>query len=135
MGLNELIKSNIFLVGLYVGLILLIALILYIVRNLSKNKELTNDIDEELDEIVLDDDKGIISKQNLKDKEPSSVDEMQFNFTERFRGRFEVINKFQQNDTATISKHDQKLGNKDVYEKTGSSLMFRFNPHTEHAVE
>jgi hypothetical protein len=132
MEINDLIKSNIFLICLYAGLILLIALIIYLVRNKTREKALS-DIDTEADEIDLDDSDGIVSIQKLKDTD--FVFDNNTSFNELFKGRFIIINKVEEGKDSLNStlKHDLKI--KEFYEKTDSKLMFKFNPHLEEAIE
>jgi hypothetical protein len=132
MEINDLIKSNIFLICLYAGLILLIALIIYLVRNKTREKALS-DIDTEADEIDLDDSDGIVSIQKLKDTD--FVFDNNTSCNELFKGRFIIINKVEEGKDSLNStlKHDLKI--KEFYEKTDSKLMFKFNPHLEEAIE
>ena len=132
MEFNELIKSNVFFMCIYAGLILLIALIIYLIRNRAREKALS-DIDIEPDEIELDDSEGIVSIQKLKDTD--YIFENNTSFNERFKGRFIIVNKAEEGKDSLNSKLKRDLKIKEFYEKTDSKLMFRFNPHLEESIE
>jgi hypothetical protein len=132
MELNDLIKSNIFLICLYAGLILLIALIIYLVRNKAMKKALS-DIDTEPDEIELDDNEGIVLIQKLKDTD--YILENITSFNERYQGRFTIVNKPEEGKDFLNSTLKRDLKIKEFYEKTDSKLMFKFNTHLEEVTE
>ena len=134
MEINDLIKSNIFLISLYAGLILLIALIIYIVRNHARKKAL-NTIEMEPDEIDSDDSEGIVSIQKLKDKDSALDNVTTKKFAERFKGRFIIVNETEVEKDSDNSNDKRENEFNYIYEATASKLMFKFNPHPKEAIE
>ena len=134
MEINELIKSNIFFISLYAGLILLIALIIYIIRNQARKRALNN-IEMEPDEIDSDDSEGIVSIQKLKDKDSTLENVTMINFTERFKGRFIIVNEAEVEKDSNNSNELRENEFNNIYEATASRLMFKFNPHPEETLE
>jgi len=134
MEINDLIKSNIFFISLYAGLILLIALIIYIVRNQARKKALNN-IEMEPDEIDSDDSEGIVSIQKLKDKDSALDNVTTKKIAERFKGRFIIANETGVEKDSDNSNDKRENEFNYIYEATASKLMFKFNPHPKEAIE
>ncbi len=130
MEINELIKSNIFFISLYAGVIILIALIIYLLR-----KKTLSNIDTEQEEIDLDDSEGIVSIQKPTDKAPPFNKDISDNFTESVKRKFVVINEMRKDKDYNNLKDRHKYECKEVYETTASKLMFKFNPQPEETVE
>ena len=134
MEINDLIKSNLFLISVYVGLILLIALIIYIVRNQAKKKALNN-IDIEPDDMDLDDNEGIVSIQKLKDKDKILDTDNSVIFADRFKGRFIIVNEAEEKTDLNNSNNKHENEFNEIYEATASKLMFKFNLRPKETIE
>ena len=132
MELYDLIKTNEFLISLYVGLILLISLLLFKIRNqakkietakfdISKPEKGNNYESNEMKEAqVLKDKDSNLEKATLKIKnEPHKV-------------KFNIINKISepQNNVSSNFQHSPLFS--ELYEKTESKRMFKLKPDYSH---
>ena len=133
MELYDIIKSNEFLISVYAGLMLLISFILIKIRNQAKKKQAakfkTSKQDKDLNrnkeekEIVL----------NTTNQSSNSRIHTSINNAERYKKKFEVINKAPSVNYFSNSNFKLNPRFTEYYEGTNSKLMFKYKP--SHSIE
>jgi len=132
MELYDIIKTDEFLISLYVGLILLISFLLFKIRNQAKKIEIAKfdisnpekgnnyESNEKKETQVLMDKESNLEKATLKIK------------NEHHKVKFNVINKISepQHNVSSNFKHSPLFS--ELYEKTESKRMFKLKPDFSH---
>jgi hypothetical protein len=128
MELYDIIKTDEFLISLYVGLIILISFLLFKIRNqakkikikkfdISKAEEGNNYTNNEKTETQIEmDNESSVKKVTLKIK------------NEHHKEKFIVINKVSEPQYSIYSNFQQSPLFSELYEKTESKRMFRLKP-------
>jgi hypothetical protein len=135
MELIDLIKSNVFLISLYVGLILIISFIIYKIRNQAKYKKVGDFSSSKPDNGITNESEKNLKVQKLKDDSSNFENDTSNNFSERYKEKFIVMNKVQEDKRSLKSRPSRDPGFTEFYEITDSRLMFKFKPHPYEAIE
>ena len=132
MELNDIIKSNEFLISLYVGLIMLISFLIYKIRNQAKKNRNANinNPKPDIGNTFNNDEKTEIQTENdnvsRAEKNISNIN------IEHHQEKFQVINKIPEVQYTLYSNFQNSSRFSELYEKTDSSKMFKVKTHTYH---
>ena len=128
MELYDLIKTNEFLISLYVGLIMLISFLLFKIRNQAKKIEIAK----------FDNSKKVVENNQVKlerreiqreQEKESDVEKVTLKIeNEHHKVKFKVVNKAPQPQYNTYSNFQHSPLFLELYERTESKRMFKLKP-------